>query len=670
MSNTDNIIQSSELSLRGIAGLISISQFYGRDSRFVIAGGGNTSYKDAEKIWVKASGSSLATITEDGFAVLDRAKLNFMSEKVYSSDAREREEQVKNDLADATITKGKRPSVETSMHDAIGYPYVVHLHPTAVNGLMCARNAQTDLRKLFGEKALYVEYTDPGYVLFKKVDDKIKAHRTKFNEEPKVIWLQNHGIFVAGNSIGEIKNTYDEILASLNVFSVNLPLVEAGLHSSEELKEVEMLPAIRMMVSNDGLKTLKVRKNELIQYYSESIENQKDIAQPFTPDAIVYCKSNYIFINGKTTEAILDKAEKSIPAFSEKFGYLPKVLLIRGIGLVAVGENAKQCDIILDVFEDALKVAFLTQSFGGAHPMTHSQIDFIDNWEVENYRRSVAAGGAAGHAENKTIIVTGAAQGFGEGIAECLLHEGANIVVADLNEEAGEKTVEKFNLSAKSNRAIFVKTNVSEVSSIENLIHETVCNFGGIDCFISNAGVLRAGGLEEMTPENFDFVTKINYNAYFYCTKVVSRVMKLQTNYASEEYYADIIQINSKSGLRGSKANFAYAGGKFGGVGLTQSFALELAPFRIKVNSICPGNFYEGPLWSDPENGLFVQYLNAGKVPGAKTIEDVKAFYLSQVPMQKGCTPLDVTKGALYLMEQCGETGQALPITGGQVMLS
>lgn len=171
MSNTDNIIQSSELSLQGIAGLISISQFYGRDSRFVIAGGGNTSYKDAEKIWVKASGSSLATITEDGFAVLDRAKLNFMSEKVYSSDAREREEQVKNDLADATITKGKRPSVETSMHNAIDYPYVVHLHPTAVNGLMCARNAQTDLRKLFGEKALYVEYTDPGYVLFKKVDD-------------------------------------------------------------------------------------------------------------------------------------------------------------------------------------------------------------------------------------------------------------------------------------------------------------------------------------------------------------------------------------------------------------------------------------------------------------------------------------------------------------------
>ena len=672
MNKTENNSSSTQSPLQGVGGLISISQFYGRDSRFVIAGGGNTSYKNAEKIWVKASGSSLATITEDDFAVLDRAKLNLMSEKGYSSNPTEREEEVKNDLADATITKGKRPSVETSMHNVIDYAYVVHLHPTAVNGLMCAHNAETDLIKLFGEKALYVEYTDPGYVLFKKVDDKIKAYRAKFNEEPNVIWLQNHGIFVAANTIDEIKSIYTEILAILDKVAIQLLDVHQEFPPSggQGASPSDVLPSIRMMLSNESLKTLKVRKNELIKYYSESIENQKDIAKPFTPDAIVYCKSNYIFLNGETSEEILVEATKSIPTFTEKFGYASKVLLIRGIGLVAVGDNAKQCDIILDVFEDAMKVAYLSKSFGGAHPMTQEQIDFIDNWEVENYRRSVAAGGVAGRAENKTIIVTGAAQGFGEGIARNLLLQGANIVVADLNEEVGNVTVKRFNSLAKSNRALFVKTNVSEVSSIENLIHVTVSNFGAIDCFISNAGVLRAGSLEDMTPENFDFVTKINYNAYFYCTKVVSKVMKLQTKYASEYYYTDIIQINSKSGLRGSKANFAYAGGKFGGIGLTQSFALELAPFRIKVNSICPGNFYEGPLWSDPVNGLFVQYLNAGKVPGAKTIEDVKAFYLAQVPMHKGCSPEDVTKGVLYLMEQCGETGQALPITGGQVMLS
>jgi len=652
--------------MKEIQELISISQFYGRDSRYVIAGGGNTSYKNAEKIWVKASGSSLATITEDGFAVLDRTKLNLMSGKTYSSNPVEREEEVKNDLAVATLSKGKRPSVETSMHNTIDFAFVVHLHPTIVNGLMSSQHAESELKRLFGARTLYIEYTDPGYVLFKKVEDAIKAFRAEDGAEPAVIWLQNHGIFVGANSIEEIKVLYSKIFETLEkAIKFPVPVAERETCSCTE----QIVPGIRMMLSGEGLKTMKVRKTELIKYFYDSVENQAKIAKPFTPDAIVYCKSNYIFLNDEEPEAVLAEAQKTIPAFTSKYGYQPKVFLIKGIGLVAAGDNASQCDILLDVFEDAMKIAYLAESFGGAHPMTQGQIDFIDNWEVENYRRSVAAGSSVGRAENKTIIVTGAAQGFGEGIARCLLHEGANIVVADMNETVGLATVGHFNSLAKSNQAIFVKTNVSEIKSLENLIHQTVCNFGAIDGFISNAGVLRAGGLDDMTPEDFDFVTRINYNAYFYCCKVVSRVMKLQTKY-SQEYFADIIQINSKSGLRGSKANFAYAGGKFGGIGLTQSFALELAPFRIKVNSICPGNFYDGPLWSDPVNGLFVQYLNAGKVPGAKTIDDVKQFYLAQVPLRKGCSPEDVTKGALYLMEQCGETGQALPITGGQVMLS
>jgi rhamnose utilization protein RhaD (predicted bifunctional aldolase and dehydrogenase)/NAD(P)-dependent dehydrogenase (short-subunit alcohol dehydrogenase family) len=650
--------------MKEVDSLIEISQMYGRDNRLVIAGGGNTSYKNKDKLWIKASGVSLATITEDGFAVLDRARLNIMTDKVYSTVAEEREEQVKKDLEEATLTKGKRPSVETSMHNIINHAFVVHLHPTLVNGLMCSKNAESELLKLFGEKVIFVEYTDPGYVLFKKVNDKIEEYRQRFGDEPKVIWLQNHGIFVAADSIEEIRSIYNDILEKLESSLVE-PLNIEPLKVNTGV--VELLPALRMILSKKELKTLRVRNNSLVQYFSEHTENQKNIVKPFTPDAIVYCKSNYIFLN--SDENLLIEAEQKINTFTKEFGYLPKVLLIRGIGLVAIGDNAKQCDILLDVFEDAMSVAFLSKSFGGAHPMTDEQIRFIDTWEVENYRRSVAAGTSTGRAENKTIIITGAAQGFGEGIGECLVKEGANIVIADLNEIKGDQTAEAFNKISKSNQSVFVKTDVSDINNLEKLIYKSVCEFGGIDCFISNAGILRAGGLEDMTPENFDLVTKINYSAYFYCTKVVSKVMKLQTKYGSNDYYADMIQINSKSGLEGSKANFAYAGGKFGGIGLTQSFALELAPYRIKVNSVCPGNFYEGPLWSDPVNGLFVQYLKAGKVPGAKTVEEVKEFYLSKVPMRKGCTPLDVSKGILYLMEQKGETGQALPITGGQIML-
>lgn len=145
--------------------------------------------------------------------------------------------------------------------------------------------------------------------------------------------------------------------------------------------------------------------------------------------------------------------------------------------------------------------------------------------------------------------------------------------------------------------------------------------------------------------------------------------MKIQ-HQINPDYWMDIIQINSKSGLIGSKNNSAYAGSKFGGIGLTQSFALELADFNIKVNAICPGNNLDGPLWSDPVNGLYVQYLKSGKVKGAKTVEDVRNHYLGLVPMRKGVVPSDLGKAVCYLIEQENETGQALPVSGGQAMLN
>ena len=666
--------------MKQIEDLIAISRKFGQDSRFVIAGGGNTSYKDENRLWVKASGHALATITEDGFAVLDRALLNEMGEKAYNEDTAIREEQVKNDLSVACITKDRRPSVETSLHNCMGFAFVVHLHPTLVNGLMCSVNAEAACKEIFPD-ALYIEYTDPGYTLFKKVYDRIKAYKAEKGKEPQVIFLQNHGIFVGGDTTAEIEGIYSEVLGKLEAKVAALP--EGDTAVSETV--TDDVPAIRQMLSRSGrgFKTLKVTKNALVDFFIDgcsvtSTGSETDcpgksgfdkIAKPFTPDIIVYCKSSYIFIEAESDEEILKQAEEEIEAFVSGKGYTPKVLLIKGIGLIAVGDSSRNAQIITDVFTDAMKIAFYAQSFGGEHPMERAWIDFIDNWEVENYRRKVASSASKGRVEGRTIIVTGAAQGFGEGIARELMAQGANIVVADLNEATGEKTAASFNEKAGANKAIFVKTNVADMASLRNLMKETIVNFGALDAFVSNAGVVRAGGLDVMTPENFEFVTKINYEAYFFCAKVASHIMKIETKY-DPEYFADIIQVNSKSGLRGSKANFAYAGGKFGGIGLTQSFALELAPYRVKVNSICPGNYYDGPLWSNPENGLFIQYLNAGKVPGAKTVQDVKDYYLAQVPMRKGCNPVDVCKAILYAIDQTGETGQAIPVTGGQVMLA
>ncbi len=373
-------------------------------------------------------------------------------------------------------------------------------------------------------------------------------------------------------------------------------------------KIVEILPALRMILSEDKVKVAKISEEMDVLMAQLEID--------VTGDA----------------EAIIEAIKKKVALYRSAKGVFPQLINLKSLGVVAIAETAYETECLL-----VQKV--------------------VDNAML-----------STGRAVGKTAIITGGAQGFGGGLVEFMMKDGGNVVIADLNEEKGIAYAEELNSQAGANKAYFVKVDVSNPASVQELIYKTVCEFGGFDVFISNAGVLRAGGLDEMTPEDFEFMTKVNYTGYFNCAKYASPVLKLQTAHKAG-YFADIIQINSKSGLKGSNRNFAYAGGKFGGIGLTQSFAMELMPSRVKVNSVCPGNFFDGPLWSDPQRGLFVQYLNAGKVKGAKTIEDVKAFYEAQVPAGRGCTVIDVMRAVYYIMEQEYETGQAVPVTGGQEML-
>ncbi len=651
--------------------LIEVSRWYGQKNEYVIAGGGNTSYKNDDHLWIKASGINLGSIDENGFCVLDRTKLNDIPNQQFSDDSAIREEQVKNALLNARVDPGSglRPSVETSLHNLFNYRFVVHTHMTLVNGLMCSNLAGQKSLVIFGVEVLYVPYSDPGYILFKIIAEKIAEYNAIFNHDPKVVLIQNHGIFVAADTVEEIHEIYADVKTKLQSTFKAFPVAQE-IPVAQKL--IEVLPAVRMLLSDEKLKVATAFNSSWVaNFISDKETFDNGIAKPFNPDQMVYCMSEYLFLeNSNSPETIAEEAKTRIADFKNRKGTVPKVIFIQNEGVIVAEDSPVSVDYLKDIVNDFCEIGVLSENFGGPHPLTAEQATFIENWEVENYRKKVSLGGKPqGRLENKIVIVTGAAQGFGAGIADILHNEGANIVVADLNEEKGKEFADQLNSKQTKNKAQFIKVNVGEAESVKNLVRETVLHFGGLDVMISNAGILRAGSLDEMDAATFELMTKINYTGYFLCSKYAQKVMKMQHKY-KPEVFMDIIQINSKSGLKGSNKNFAYAGGKFGGIGLTQSFALELMPHNIKVNSVCPGNFFDGPLWSDPENGLFVQYLKAGKVPGAKTIADVKSFYEAQVPAGRGCTAEDVAKAIFYVIDQQYETGQAVPVTGGQEMLN
>ncbi len=246
--------------------------------------------------------------------------------------------------------------------------------------------------------------------------------------------------------------------------------------------------------------------------------------------------------------------------------------------------------------------------------------------------------------QGKIAIVTGAAQGLGAAICERLTAEGARVVPADV-------------------KGLDISVDVSNETHVKDLFERTVAQYGRVDIVVANAAILIAEPIAEADAEKWRAVMNVNLFGNFLTMKHACRVMKPNKR-------GSIIQINSKSGKKGSAANSAYAASKFGGIGLVQSVALEMAPHGIRCNAICPGNLLDSPLWTHPEKGLFVQYLKAGKVPGAKNIEDVRQAYVNQVPMKRGCSYDDIANAVVFLGSDASSyiTGIALSVTGGQEM--
>jgi rhamnose utilization protein RhaD (predicted bifunctional aldolase and dehydrogenase) len=367
-----------------IEDLVEISRYYGKNADYVLAGGGNTSWKDGDTLYVKASGFSLADASPASFAKMDRAALGRIWEKTYPEASAERESAVLSDLMSArkTDAESMRPSVETLLHDIIPFDFVVHLHPALVNGLTCSKQGEAAMTKIFGEDAIWIPPVNPGYVLSKVVKTAMDAYKTKHGGNAAVIFLQNHGVFAGGGSAESVKETYGKIMDDIDIrtgrrpdFSDEKRLTTGDPEIEKIIKTLSELAGAAVFIQSREIK--KLVKDQASFY---------PVSSAFTPDHIVYSGSDPLFTDAQKDSELKDAWKSHL----DKTGIAPKITAVKGLGVFGTAATEKAANLALDLFRDTVKVAVYSQSFGGPLFMTEDKIDFINNWEVERYRTSVS----------------------------------------------------------------------------------------------------------------------------------------------------------------------------------------------------------------------------------------------------------------------------------------
>jgi sorbitol-6-phosphate 2-dehydrogenase len=255
-----------------------------------------------------------------------------------------------------------------------------------------------------------------------------------------------------------------------------------------------------------------------------------------------------------------------------------------------------------------------------------------------------------GMLEGKVALVTGGGRGLGEALSKRLAAEGCKVAVTDVILNSAET------VAAALPDGLGIACDVSDYVQCEAAFERTIEKFGKLDILVANAGILISGAINEIDVSAWKKVIDVNLLGSFH-------IMKACSQHFIDRRSGCIIQINSKSGKKGSYKSSAYASSKFGGIGLVQSLALELAPHGVRVNAICPGNLLNSPLWREGDNSLAKQYArNRGQ-----SVDETLAQYLKQIPMGRSCEYDDVANVMVFLASDLSSymTGQAINVTGG-----
>lgn len=651
------------------AQFIDMSVAIGKDVRFVQGGGGNTSAKtpDGRTLLVKASGTSLAEMTQEaGFRELDLAKVLAIldDEQLAARNPVEREQEIVARLnAACTDQRTGRPSVESCLHALLG-PFVIHTHPTLVNGLLCARGGKGVLLSALAADApnlLYIGYSDPGFPLARLVRKSLRAFEKAHGRLPQLVFLENHGLFVSADTPAEAlaltHRVHDAVETAVSrapkpARSASEPPASDAIRQCAAairrcVRERGKRPALLRLVRSDVVADMLSRPNRRALLRTRAL----------VPDQIVYLGERIAFLSLPPNPArTAEHLSRQLDALGEPVG---NAFFVDRVGLFVAGDNIKSLDTNEEVANAALGMLLTADAFGGPRALTPKAARYIAEWEVEAFRRALVVSRGAGALAGKVAVVSGGGSGIGRGVCLGLAREGATVVLADIDENAAGETREMIRSECGRDQSVIVRVDVTSEESVAAAFQHAVERLGGVDILVNAAGIAPISPLIDFPLAAWRKTLEINLTGYFLMAREAARCMVAQKTGGS------IVNISSKTGLDASKNHSAYNATKSGEIHLARGWALELAEHKIRVNAICPGNVFRGSKIWNPD------YIKAiGKKRGLKP-EEVIPYYINLTALKEEITWDDIANGVVFLASERASkiTGQTLVIDAGQVFV-
>lgn len=666
----------------GLGQLVYRSNLLGTDRRVCNWGGGNTSSKtviqdfrgrDIEVMYVKGSGSDLATMKEGNFTGLRMEDVR----PLYELDEMSDEDMVAY-LANCMVDpKHPRASIETLLHAFLPFKHVDHTHPDAIISLCCADNGQEIAREIFGDSFVWVPYIRPGFTLSKMI-----AQGVRNNPQAELVLMEKHGLVTWGDTAEESYAKTIEMINKAEAYieaRVNEEQLFGGAKSkplpAEERSRIaaSLMPFIRGAVSDEKTMMLTFDDaDDVLQFVSGKDAPQLSQVGAACPDHLVHTKVVPLFIDWtpdvSDVEGLRKLLAEGIAAYKEQykayfernkhegdvmFEAAPRVILIPGIGMINTGKNWSNSKVSGALYHRAIAVMRGATALGNFVSLSENESYNVEYWPLELYKLSLAP--AEAEFSRKVALITGGAGGIGSETARRLVEEGAHVVLADLNLEGAQKVADEINAQFGEHRALAVRMDVTNEEQVTAAYAEAALHYGGVDILVNNAGLATSSPFDETSLKEWNLNMNVLGTGYFLVAREAFKTMKEQALGGS------MIFIGSKNSVFAGKNVTAYSSAKALEAHLARCIAAEGGELGIRVNTILPDAILQGSaIWNS-------NWRNERAAAYGIEPDQLEEHYRKRTTLLVNIYPRDIAEGVAFFASSkaAKTTGCMMTIDGG-----